>query len=118
MASLEDCLRNFAKAGSGFASPSTTQHIVVETAGPSTVSGYREYIPPADGYVVIWCEGSSDVAAELRIDRSVQQLSSNDAALWGKATIPCVRGQKLYYAFWGQGFKQGEFYFVPSLGSQ
>lgn len=117
MASLKDCLRNFGKASSRLAFPAA-QHIVVETVGPSTVAGIREYIPPADGYAVLWAEGSVGVTVEIRIDASLQQLSSNDTALWGKATMPCTRGQKLYYAFWGEGFKQGEFYFVPSLGSQ
>ena len=76
------------------------------------------HIAPADGYVTVWAEGSASVTVELRIDYSLQQLSSNAAASWGKATIPCTRGQKLYYAFWGGGFKRGEAYFVPSLGSQ
>ena len=95
MASLEDYLRNFAKAGSRQVLPSG-QQIVIETVGSSTQEGEREYVPPVDGYVVVWCEGTSGVSAEIRIDRSIQ----------------------LYYALWGSGFKQGEFYFVPSLGSQ
>lgn len=118
MASLEDCLRNFGKASSRLAFPSARRTVVIETVGPSTVAGNREYTPPADGYVVAWAEGSVGITVELHIDGSLQQLSSNDHALWGKATIPCTRGQKLYYALWGSGFKQGEVYFVPSLGSQ
>ena len=117
MASLEDYLRNFAKAGSRQVLPSG-QQIVIETVGSSTQEGEREYVPPVDGYVVVWCEGTSGISAEIRIDRSIQLLSANALATWGKAWIPCTRGQKLYYALWGSGFKQGEFYFVPSLGSQ
>lgn len=118
MPALKDCLRNFGKASSRLAFPSAQRTVVIETVGSSTVAGNREYTPPADGYVVMWAEGSVGVTVELRIDYSLQQLSSNAAASWGKATIPCTRGQKLYYAFWGSGFKQGEVYFVPSLGSQ
>ena len=118
MASLEDCLRNFGKASGRLAFPSAHHTVVIETVGSSTVAGNREYTPPADGYVTMWAEGSADVTVDLHADYSLQQLSSNGSASWGKATIPCTRGQKLYYAFWGSGFKQGEVYFVPSLGSQ
>ena len=103
MPALKDCLRNFGKASSRLAFPSAQRTVV---------------IAPADGYVTVWAEGSASVTVELRIDYSLQQLSSNAAASWGKATIPCTRGQKLYYACWGGGFKRGEAYFVPSLGSQ
>lgn len=118
MPALKDCLRNFGKASSRLAFPSARRTVVIETVGSSTAAGMRGYIPPADGYVAVWAEGSAGVTVELLIDGSLQQLSSNDAALWGKATIPCTRGQQLYYALWGAGFKQGEVYFVPSLGSQ
>lgn len=118
MASLKDHLRNFGKASSRLAFPSARRTVVIETVGPSTAAGMRGYVPPADGYVAMWVEGSAGVTVELLIDGSLQQLSSNDSASWGKATIPCTRGQKLFYAFWGSGFKQGEVYFVPSLGSQ
>ena len=118
MPALKDCLRNFGKASSRLAFPSAQRTVVIETVGPSTVEGTHQYIAPADGYVTVWAEGSASVTVELRIDYSLQQLSSNAAASWGKATIPCIRGQKLYYAFWGGGFKRGEAYFVPSLGSQ
>ena len=48
MASLEDYLRNFAKAGSRQVLPSG-QQIVIETVGSSTQEGEREYVPPVDG---------------------------------------------------------------------
>lgn len=119
MPALKDCLRNFGKASSRLAFPSAQRTVVIETVGSSTVAGTREYTPPADGYVVMWAEGSAGVIVEfLSGSGGLQQLSANATASWGRATIPCTRGQKLYYAFWGSGFKQGEVYFVPSLGSQ
>ncbi len=107
MPALKDCLRNFGKASSRLAFPSAQRPVVIETVGPSTVEGTHQYIAPADGYVTVWAEGSASVTVELRIDYSLQQLSSNAAASWGKATIPCTRGQKLYYAFWGAGSSEG-----------
>lgn len=119
MPALKDCLRNFGKASSRLAFPSAQRTVVIETVGPSTTAGVRDYIPPADGYVSLWAEGSAGVIVEfLSGSGGLQQLSSNATASWGRTTIPCTRGQKLNYAFWGSGFKQGEVYFVPSLGSQ
>ena len=115
MASLEDCLRNFAKAGSGFAFPSESC-IVVESFTSASGQGDREYVPPANGFCVIWLEGTG-VDAEIRKDGGLQTLSTNSTSSWAKACFPCTRGRKIYYAIWGT-FKQGEFYFVPSLGSQ
>lgn len=115
MASLEDYLRNFAKTGSGFAFPSE-RCIVIENFASTSSPGDREYVPPANGFCVIWLEGIG-VDAEIRKSGGAQSLSSNSASSWAKACIPCTRGQKLNYAPWG-AFKRGEFYFVPSLGSQ
>ena len=115
MASLEDYLRNFAKAGSGFAFPSE-RCIIIESFAPATEQGNREYVPPENGLCVIWLEGTQ-VDAEIRKDGGIQTLAITSAAPWAKACVPCTRGQRIYYAIWG-AFKQGEFYFVPSLGSQ
>ena len=115
MASLEDYLRNFAKAGSGFAFPSE-RCIVIESFTSASRPGDREYVPPANGFCVIWLEGTG-IDAEIRQNGSLQTLSTNSTSSWAKACMPCTRGRKLSYAPWGT-FKQGEFYFVPSLGSQ
>lgn len=115
MASLKDYLRNFAKAGSGQAFPSE-RCIVIESFTSTSSAGEREYVPPANGFCVIWLEGTG-VDAEIRQDGSLQTLSTNRTSSWAKACMPCTRGRKLSYALWGT-FKRGEFYFVPSLGSQ
>lgn len=116
MASLEDYLRNFAKAGSRFAFP-TGQRIVVETLTLSSPQGDREYYPPSDGFLVLWFE-AVDACAEVREDGGLQLLSTNPGSTWAKASIPCARGRRFVYSVWGTSIKQGEFYFVPSLGSQ
>lgn len=93
MPALKDCLRNFGKASSRLAFPSAQRTVVIETVGPSTVEGTHQYIAPADGYVTVWAEGSASVTVELRIDYSLQQLSSNAAASWGKRRylVPVAR---------------------------
>lgn len=115
MASLKDCLRNFAKAGSGFAFPSESC-IVVESFTSTSTEGERTYVAPSNGFCVIWLNGTN-TSAELRKDGGAQALSTNNFATWAKASIPCTRGQMISYAPWGT-ITQGEFYFVSSLGSQ
>ena len=75
MASLEDYLRNFAKTGSGFAFPSE-RCIVIESFASTSSPGDREYVPPANGFCVIWLEGTG-VDAEIRKSGGAQSLSSN-----------------------------------------
>lgn len=117
MASLKDCLRNFGKASSGLAFPSA-QRIVVRTLGASSTEEICEYTPPSGGYACIWVNGTSNTAAEIRDPDFVQQLATNPDSTWAKVFIPCTRGRKVIFSVWGAGIKQGEFYFVPSLGSQ
>lgn len=116
MASLEDYLRNFATAGSGFAFP-TNQHVVIETLAASSSQGAREYYPPSNGFLVLWLEAVG-ACAEVREDGGVHMLSTNQDSTWAKVAIPCARGRRYNYVVFGTSIKQGEFYFVPSLGSQ
>lgn len=117
MASLEDCLRNFAKAGSGFAFPSA-RFVVLETFGATTTAGERKYIPPADGYISLYLNATSGTVVEAYARYTCQQLSSHYSGQWARCCVPCKKGSECLYRVLGAGIIQGQAVFVYSEGSQ
>lgn len=115
MASLKDYLRNFAKASSRFAFP-TKQKITVGKITSSTNAGRRDYVPPCDGYLVVWATGTA--IETYATSQYVEQLSTNPSGTVGRAFCPCAKGDVASWGVWGSSFTDGEVYFVPSLGSQ
>ena len=116
MASLEDYLRNFAKAGSGFAFPSR-KTVDLESFGASTGGGFRTYVAPANGYLALFVNATANTSAEVFSDFACQQLSSNPSNEWARCFVPCRKGQECHYAVYGDGFIQGKAMFVYSEGS-
>lgn len=116
MASLKDYLRNFAKAGSGFAFPSW-KIVELESFGASTGNGNRTYVAPANGYLAIWVNATANVSAEAFSGHGCQQLSTNPTKEWARCFVPCGKGQECQYAVYGDGFVQGRAVFVYSEGS-
>lgn len=117
MASLEEYLRNFAKAGSGFAFPGW-KVVDLESFGTSTNPGLRSYVAPADGYLAIWVNATANGSAEVVSGYACQQISTNPSYTWAKCFAPCRKGQDCQYAVYGDGFVQGKAMFVHSGGSQ
>lgn len=116
MASLEDYLRNFAKAGSGFAFPSW-KTVDLESFGVSTEMGFRTYVAPANGYLALFVNATANTSAEVFSGYACQQLSSNPSNEWARCFVPCRKGQECQYAVYGDGFIQGKAMFVYSEGS-
>ena len=116
MASLEDYLRNFAKAGSGFAFPSW-KTVDLESFGTSTGSGSRTYVAPANGYLALWVNATANAFAEVFSGDACQQLSTNPTKEWARCFVPCRKGQGCHYAVYGDGFIRGKAMFVYSEGS-
>lgn len=116
MASLEDYLRNFAKAGSGFAFPSR-KTVDLESFGASTGSGVRTYVAPANGYFTLFVNATAYASAEAFSGYACQQLSSNPSKEWARCFVPCRKGQECQYAVYGERFIQGKAMFVYSEGS-
>lgn len=116
MASLEDCLRNFVKAGSGFAFPSM-KTVDLESFGASTGSGARTYVAPANGYLALFVNATANASAEVFSGYACQQLSSSPSKEWARCFVPCRKGQVCQYAVYGDGFIQGRAMFVYSEGS-
>lgn len=117
MASLEDYLRNFAKAGSGFAFPSW-ETVDIESFGASTGAGSRTYVAPANGYLALWVNATPDTSAEVFSGHACQQLSTSPQKEWDRCFVPCRKGQECQYAVYGGEFIQGKAMFVYSEGSQ
>lgn len=115
MASLEDYLRNFAKAGSGLAFPSW-KTVDLESFGASTGSGVRTYVAPANGYLTLWVNATANASAEAF--SSCLQLSTSPQKEWARCFVPCRKGQECQYAVYGDRFIQGKATFVYSEGSQ
>ena len=116
MASLEDYLRNFAKAGSGFAFPSW-KTVDLESFGASTGSGVRTYVAPANGYLTLFVNATDYATAEAFSGSACQQLSSSPSKEWARCFVPCRKGQECHYAVYGERFIQGKAMFVYSEGS-
>lgn len=116
MASLKDYLRNFAKAGSGFAFPSR-KTVDLESFGASTGSGVRTYVAPANGYLTLFVNATASASAEAFSGYTCQQLSSNPSKEWARCFVPCRKGQECQYAVYGERFIQGKAMFVYSEGS-
>lgn len=116
MASLEDYLRNFAKTGSGFAFPSG-KTVDIESFGASTENGVRTYVAPANGYLTLWVNATTNASVEAISGYACQQLSSNPSKDWARCFVPCRKGQECQYAVYGEMFIQGQVTFVYSEGS-
>ena len=123
MASLEDYLRNFAKAGSMFAAPSRGR--VSYTPVVDTGSGvWGQETAPSVGLFVIKFVGAN--IGYWDIQNQTSHANTCGASLGhstGASYVPCNKGDAIAYHL---GSTNGqtpnastvEVYFVPSLGSQ
>lgn len=123
MASLKDCLRNFAKAGSKFAAPSTRRISYTPVVDTGNNTWGRETAPFV-GFFVIAFVGSNVGYWDLRNDTSgIQTCGEGIGGSTGSCFVPCNKGDAIGYHL---GSTTGatpnasavEVYFVPSLGSQ
>lgn len=123
MTSLKDCLRNFAKAGSRFAAPSTgrVSYTPVVDTGNNTW-GYET--APSVGLFVIQFDGAN--IGYWDIQNQTSHANTCGATIdqqTGSGYVPCNKGDAISYHL---GSTNGhtpnasvvKVYFVPSLGSQ
>lgn len=124
MTSLKDYLRNFAKAGSKFAAPSTgrVSYTPVVDAGGNTWG--RETAPFVGFFVIVFVNGSNVGFWDLQnITSRLKTCGMGLGGTTGSCFVPCNKGDKISYHL---GSTTGatpnasavEVYFVPSLGSQ
>lgn len=115
MASLEDYLRNFAKAGSGFAFPSG-KTVDLESFGASTGAGSRTYVAPANGYLALWVNATAEAFAEVFSGYACQQLSSNPSRRGLDALSLVGRGKSVNTPCTVKGsFKERRCSFIPRV---
>ena len=123
MASLEDCLRNFAKAGSNFAAPSRGKVSYTPVINTGNNAWGRE-TAPAVGFFVITFVGSNVGFWDLQnITSNIKTCGMGLGGSTGSSFVLCNKGDAIVYHL---GSTTGatpnasavEVYFVPSLGSQ
>lgn len=124
MTSLKDCLRNFAKAGSRFAAPSTGRVSYTPVVDVGNNAWGRETAPLVGFIVIVFISGSNVGFWDLQNTTSgLKTCGAGLGGTTGSCFVPCNKGDAISYHL---GSTSGatpnasavEIYFVPSLGSQ
>lgn len=123
MASLEDCFRNFAKAGSKFAAPSTGRVSYTPVVDTGNDAWGRETAPFV-GFFVIAFVGSNVGFWDLQnLTSGIKTCGMGVGGTTGSCFVLCNKGDAITYHLGGTSGQTPnasavEVYFVPSLGSQ
>ena len=123
MASLEDYLRNFVKAGSGFAAPSARWVSFTPVVDTGNEAWGHETAPSVGLFVIKFVNAN---IGYWDIQNQTSHANTCGAAIGqhtGASYVPCNKGDSIRYHL---GSTSGqtpnasavEVYFVPSLGSQ
>ena len=123
MASLEDYLRNFVKAGSGFAAPSARWVSFTPVVDTGNEAWGHETAPSVGLFVIKFVNAN---IGYWDIQNRTSHTNTCGASLdqhTGASYVPCNKGDAIAYHL---GSTSGqtpnasavEVYFVPSLGSQ
>ena len=123
MASLEDYLRNFVKAGSGFAAPSARWVSFTPVVDTGNEAWGHETAPSVGLFVIKFVNAN---IGYWDIQNQTSHANTCGAAIGqrtGASYVPCNKGDAIAYHL---GSTSGqtpnasavEVYFVPSLGSQ
>lgn len=123
MASLEDYLRNFAKAGSGFAFPSTGRVSYAPVVDTGNGAWGHETAPSVGLFVIKFVDANIGYWDLQNQTSHVNTCGATIDQRTGASYVPCNKGDAIAYHL---GSTNGqtpnasavEVYFVPSLGSQ
>lgn len=123
MASLEDYLRNFAKAGSGFAAPSARRVSFTPVVDTGNGAWGHETAPSVGLFVIKFVDAN---ISYWDIQNQTSHANTCGAALGqrtGASYVPCNKGDSITYHLGSTSGQTSnasaiEVYFVPSLGSQ
>ncbi len=123
MASLEDYLRNFAKAGSGFAAPSARWVSFTPVVDTGNEAWGHETAPSVGLFVIKFVNANIGYWDLQNQTSHTNTCGATIDQRTGASYVPCNKGDAIAYHL---GSTNGqtpnasavEVYFVPSLGSQ
>lgn len=123
MASLEDYLRNFAKAGSGFAAPSARWVSFTPVVDTGNEAWGHETAPSVGLFVIKFVNANIGYWDIQNRTSHTNTCGATIGQRTGASYVPCNKGDAIAYHL---GSTNGqtpnasavEVYFVPSLGSQ
>lgn len=123
MASLEDYLRNFVKAGSGFAAPSARRVSFTPVIDTGNEALGHETAPSVGLFVIKFVNANIGYWDIQNQTSHANTCGAAPGQSTGASYVPCNKGDSIIYHL---GSTSGqtpnasavEVYFVPSLGSQ
>ena len=123
MASLEDYLRNFVKAGSGFAAPSARRVSFTPVVDTGNGVWGHETAPSVGLFVIKFVDANIGYWDIQNQGSHINTCGATIGQRTGASYVPCNKGDSIAYHL---GSTNGqtpnasavEVYFVPSLGSQ